>query len=118
MNTDRHDLPLSTDVDHAAEHYRDGMGLTFAAWPGAGEMFDAAIEADPGFALPYAARARHFAMAGDPGRAREFMEKAVGLVAQRGDERERSHVDTLALIMAGRTKDGLAKALAHANQWP
>ncbi|WP_337185932.1 tetratricopeptide repeat protein [Phenylobacterium sp.] len=118
MNTDRHGMPISTDIDHAADRYREGMALTFAAWPGGAEALDAAIEADPEFALPCAARARHYAMASEPGKAREFMEKAIRLVAQRGDERERSHVDTLALLMAGRTKESLAKALAHAEQWP
>lgn len=93
------------------------MTLTFAAWPGAGEAMDAAIAADPGFALPYAMRARQYAMAGDLARAREFMARAVDL-ARRGDGRERSHVGVLAKLMAGRSKEGLALALAHADAWP
>jgi hypothetical protein len=50
-NLDNHDLPISTASDLAAEHYRAGVTLLLATWPGASERLDAAIAADPDFAL-------------------------------------------------------------------
>ncbi len=51
MHLDTHDLPLSTTSAEAAEHYREVVRLILAAWPGAEAAFDAAIAADPDFAL-------------------------------------------------------------------
>ncbi|MBK3411021.1 tetratricopeptide repeat protein, partial [Methylobacterium sp. IIF1SW-B5] len=67
---DRRFLPLSTASDTAAAQYREGIDLMLAAWPGAAEALDAAIAADPGFALAHAARARLHAMRGEPAAAR------------------------------------------------
>ena len=58
MNRDKYDLPLTTASDRAAALYRDGVDCMLSAWNGAGEAFDRAIAQDPGFALPYVARAR------------------------------------------------------------
>lgn len=118
MLFDDRGLSMSTLSRESARRYRDGVALTFAAWPGAAEAFDEAITADPGFALPYAARARQYAMSSEPAKAREFIGRAVELVARTGNERERSHVDVLASVLAGRSHEGLTKALAHADAWP
>jgi MFS family permease len=53
-NLDNHDLPISTASDLAAEHHRAGVTLLLATWPGASERLDAAIAADPDFALAQA----------------------------------------------------------------
>jgi hypothetical protein len=58
MLQDRYGLALSTSSEAAAAAYRDGIDLMLAAWLGAEEALDAAIAADPGFALAHAARAR------------------------------------------------------------
>lgn len=115
---DLRDLALSTSSESAARRYRDGQALMLASWTGAEAAFDDAIAADPDFALPYAARARLCVMAGEPARAQEAMARASALVDQDGDERERSHVDMLATLTAGRSQDALTRAVAHADRWP
>ncbi|OQW54233.1 MAG: hypothetical protein A4S14_00650 [Proteobacteria bacterium SG_bin9] len=115
---DRYGLPLSTTSDDAASHYREGIDYVLAAWPGAGEAFDAAIAADPDFALAHIARARvHFFYA-EAQAARACVGKARELVTRKGTEREQSHVETLALGMEGQPVKSLANALAHLDRWP
>ena len=65
MLQDRYGLALSTSSEAAASAYRDGIDLMLAAWPGAGGTLDAAVAADPGFALAHAGRARLLAREGD-----------------------------------------------------
>src|SRR3954468_20868499 len=108
---DHRRLPLSTTSDLAAEHYREGVDLLLSAWPGAAEALDGAIAADPGFALAHAARARLHAIRAEPAKAREQIAAAAALVAQRGSERERSHVETLSLAIRGKSKEALRHAL-------
>lgn len=115
---DRYGLPLSTASDTAASVYRNGADLLLSAWPGAGEAFDAAIAADPDFALAHIARARvHFFYA-DVQAARTRVARARELVEGRGTERERSHVEVLALGMEGHPAKSLVCALAHLDRWP
>lgn len=118
MNTDDRGLPLSTDVPLAADRYRAGVALTLAAWPGAAREMEAAIAADPDFALPHAMRARQHVMAGDPAQSQAAMARARELVGRRGDGRERSHVEILALATAGRSAEALARTLEHVADWP
>lgn len=115
---DRYGLSLSTSSEAAASAYREGMDLLLSAWPGAAEAFDRAIEADPEFALAYAARARvHFVYA-DAQTAKAKVAVARDLVARNGTERERSHVEVLALGMEGQPAKSLQCALAHLESWP
>lgn len=118
MILDDYDLPLSTVSETAAEHYREGVRLMLCAWPGAGDELDTAIEADPGFALALAARARHHAIHAQPAQARERIAAAVQAVERAGTERERSHVEIVALAIGGRSSEALERALAHAERWP
>ena len=69
-NLDNHGLPISTASAAAAAHYREGVTLPLATWPGAAEQLDAAIAADPNFALAHAARARLHALYAKPAEAR------------------------------------------------
>jgi hypothetical protein len=55
---DLHGLAISTPSDTAAHAYRRGIELMLSAWPGGSEALELAIEADPDFALAYAARSR------------------------------------------------------------
>ncbi|MFO1050409.1 MAG: tetratricopeptide repeat protein [Geminicoccaceae bacterium] len=114
---DRRGLPLSTTSDRAAERYRDGVDLLLSAWPGAAEALDEAMAADSDFALAHAARARLHAIRAEPGKARERIAAAREIVARHGTERERSHVETLALAV-GAEPAALERALAHAELWP
>jgi hypothetical protein len=115
---DRRGLPLWTTSDLAAERYREGVDLLLAAWPGAAEALEEAIAADPDFALAHAARARLHAIRAEPAKARARIATAADLVAERGTERERSHVEILSLAIHGQSPKALERALAHADTWP
>lgn len=118
MHLDTHDLPLSTTSATAAAHYREGLRRMLAVWPGAEGELDAAIAADPDFALAHAARARLHAMNVQPLEAGERIAAAGALAQAGGTERERSHVHILALAIAGRSQEALKAALAHSDLWP
>jgi hypothetical protein len=111
-------LPLSTTSDPAAERYRDGVDLLLSAWPGAAEALEEAIAADPDFALAHAAHARLHAIRAEPAKARTRIATAAELVAERGTERERSHVEILFLAIHGQSAKALDRALAHLDIWP
>jgi len=114
---DRYGLPISTVSSEAAEAYRGGIDLMLSSWPGAAEAFEGAIALDPDFALAHIGRARihSFYQQGDA--ARQRAATARDLVQQRGTERERSHVETLALAVEGRSAPALASALKHLETW-
>jgi len=115
---DRYGLPVSTSSHEAASAYREGVDLMLAGWTGTAEMLERAIAADPDFALPYIARARlhAFYQQGDLARAKAAVARA--LVSKRGTERERSHVETLALAVEGRLPEALTATLKHIDAWP
>src|SRR6185437_6695903 len=96
---DRYGLPLSTTSSAAAQDYCDGIDLMLSAWTGVSESFERAIAADPDFALPLIARARMHTLYQQGDVARKLAAIARELVAKRGTERERSHVETLALAI-------------------
>src|SRR5664279_199686 len=115
---DRYGLPISTVSSEAAESYRGGIDLMLSSWPGAAEAFERAVADDPDFALSHIARARlhSFYQQGEAARQRAAM--ARDLVQRRGTERERSHVETLALAIEGRSAPALSSALKHLETWP
>ena len=114
---DRYGLRLSTESS-AAVAYRDGVDLMLSAWPGAGEAFDRAIAADPDFALAHIARARVHSFYQQSEAARKAAAMARETVARRGSEREKSHVETLALAVEGQLPAALSAALKHLEGWP
>ena len=115
---DNRGLPISTSSERAAERYRDGVDLMLSTWPGADAVLNAAITADPGFALAHAARARLHAMRSESAQAKRRITEASELVAVRGTERERSHVAALSHALNGRAGEALAAVYAHADTWP
>ena len=115
---DRRGLSLSTNSDLAAERYRDGVDLLLSAWPGAAELLEEAVAADPDFALAHAAHARLHAIRAEPAEARARIANAMEIVSREGSERERSHVEILSLAIHGQSAKALARALAHADTWP
>jgi Tfp pilus assembly protein PilF len=115
---DRYGLPLSTSSEAAAAAYREGVDLMFSAWPGAAEALDAAIAADPDFALGQIARARHHFIYADVKAAQEKAANARELVGRNGTAREKSHVETLALGLEGQAAKSLSLALSHLDEWP
>ena len=115
---DSRGLPISTTSDFAAERYREGVDLMLSTWPGAAEVLEEAIAADPDFALAHAARARLHAMRSEPALAKARIATAVELAARRGTERERSHVEILSLVISGRSAEAIDRVSAHADTWP
>ena len=115
---DRYGLPLSTASDQAASAYREGVDLMLAGWTGTAETLERAIAADPDFALAHIARARVHAFYQQGELARQKAAAARELVAKRGTERERSHVETLALAIEGRLPDAIAAMSEHIDAWP
>lgn len=89
-----------------------------SAWPTAYGLLEAAIEADPEFALAHAALARLDAFASRPAEAQKRVTLAERLLASRATEREKSHVEALSLSIAGKTQKALTHALEHADRWP
>jgi hypothetical protein len=115
---DRYGLPLSTNSPEAAEAYRDGIDLMLSAWPGAAEAIDRALAADAEFALAHVARARIHSFYQQGEAARKAAAAARELVARRGSERERGHVETLALAVEGNLPAALSSALRHLESYP
>jgi hypothetical protein len=118
VHEDRYGLPLSTDSPGAANAYRDGIDLMLSAWPGAAEAFDRALAADAEFALAHVARARVHSFYQQGEAARKEAAAARELVARRGTERERGHVETLALAVEGNLPAALSSALRHLESFP
>jgi Tfp pilus assembly protein PilF len=117
MLTDSYDLPLSTAAAAARDAYVRGCAAKLTMYPGAIEAFDRAIEADPAFALPHAARAHALLERGDAAAARESMAaanaRAAGLSA-----REASHVACFGLLVAGDSEAALTAVQTHLDEWP
>jgi len=115
---DRYGLPLSTNSSDAAIAYREGIDLMLSAWPGAAEAFERAIAADPEFALARVARARMHTIYQQGEAARKQAAVAREAVVRRGTEREKGHVETLALASEGNLPAALASALKHLESFP
>jgi tetratricopeptide (TPR) repeat protein len=117
MLTDRYDLPLSTVSSAARDAYVQGCEAKLTMYPGAIEAFDRAIEADPHFALPHAARAHALLERGDAAAAREAMATANALAAGL-PAREASHIAFFGLLVAGDAEAALAALPVHLDAWP
>ncbi|MDH2076838.1 tetratricopeptide repeat protein [Pseudomonas atacamensis] len=115
---DRYNMPLSTDSDTAAQHYRTGVDLLLSLWTGVAQTLDEAIAADPDFAMAYAARARFHAVRTEIDEAKAKIAKATQLVQINGTARERSHIQVLSHVINGEPAKALANALQHLDQWP
>src|SRR5258707_5653470 len=114
---DRYGLPLSTSSSEAAKAYREGIDLLLSAWTGAAEAFERAIAIDPEFALAHIARARIHTFYQQGEAARQQAATAREIAARRGTERERGHVETLALAVEGQLAAALTSALKHLEAW-
>src|SRR4051812_15361818 len=115
---DRYGLPLSTSSPEAASAYGEGVDLMLAGWTGTAETLERAIALDPDFALPQIARARVHAFYQQGDLARQKAALARELVAKRGTERERSHVETLALAIESRLPEEIAPTMNQVEACP
>jgi tetratricopeptide (TPR) repeat protein len=114
---DRYGLPLSTSSAVAAERYQAGMDRLLSYGVGADQAFDAAVEADPGFALAHAGRALFALFQGDGAAAKGAIEQARTLAAGT-TRRERQHVEALAAIAGGEGARGLGLIEEHVKEFP
>ena len=114
---DRYGLPLSTASVVAAERYQEGMDRLLSYGVGADQAFNAAVEADPGFALAHAGRALFALFQGDGATAKTAVEQARKLAA-RATRRERQHVEALATIAGGEGARGLGLIEEHVKEFP
>jgi tetratricopeptide (TPR) repeat protein len=90
--TDHRGLPVSTTSAEALHAYERGIDV-FLRWrEGAPEAFQAAVTADPRFALGHCTRAYVAWRTGKPGIAREAHRQVMALDDGVRDERERLHV--------------------------
>lgn len=115
--SDRFGLPLSTTSASAAAGYGNALDLVFSGNVGAEAEFGAAIAADEGFALAYAALAsldaRQRRLADARAHALRARELAAGTT-----RRERQHVEVIAEALTGSAPQALRLALEHLDDFP
>jgi hypothetical protein len=117
MAHDRYGLMLGRTSTAAREAYVDGVDRLLAAAPGPIDSFDAAVAADPGFALGHAGRARALQARARMGEASAAAGRARLLVGGM-DRRQRQHVEAIALAIEGQASRALDLALAHLEEFP
>src|SRR3990170_3761948 len=117
MRRDAYGLPVSTGAASALEAYDRGVeGLL--GWDGSAlELFRNATAQDPGFALAHAGAAVCLFLEERFAEAREAA-KAARAAAGAQTERERSHVDALALLVEGRVGDAEQAMRVHLAENP
>lgn len=117
MLEDRYGFQLTTKSASARDAYVAGAHAVLGAVAGPVRHLEAALEADPGFALAHVALARaHFQIAQVP-EARASAAKARELAAS-ASPREQSHVHALALAIEGKSVEALQATRAHLEKWP
>src|SRR5205823_2303655 len=115
--TDRFGLPLTTQSTRAAEDYIRAVDLLLSANFGAEALLDAALAADPDFALAHIARARLLQMLSRVAEAKGAAAAARAL-AGRITARERAHIETVALVVDGAGPQAMASLEGHAAEYP
>ena len=117
MITDRFDQPLTVASETAAEAYVQALDLSFASEPGAGERIDAALAADPDFALAYCVQSRTLLLESRAEDARAAVRRARSL-AGATTPREQAHVEIVARATEGDGPGALALLEAHVDTHP
>jgi hypothetical protein len=117
MPEDRYGNVLTTSSREAAEAYSEAVDTTLAAGVGALQGFEAAIEADPEFALAHAGRARMKQLAGDAAEARRSFDVAEQLV-QSATPREQRQVASFAAASRGNTPRALELVYEQMREAP
>jgi len=117
MLTDRYGNGLTTTSSEARDAYVAAVDLLLSANPGAEQQFRRAIAADPGLAVAHAGLGRALQIEARAADARAAMAPAVALTADLS-ARERGHVETLGLLINGRSAEALAAARQHLDDYP
>ena len=117
MSEDRYGLALTSVSARAVDAYRTGVDHILLATPGAEPAFEAALEADPGFALAAAGLARALQIRGRIPEARAAGARARGLTGG-VSRRERQHVEAIGALLDGDAPGALAAVRAHVAEFP
>ncbi|MBX9752501.1 MAG: hypothetical protein K5Q68_23125 [Roseococcus sp.] len=117
MASDPYGLPLTTASDAARDAHALGLDRLLTQYPGIVEAFDAAIAADPGFALAHVGRAQGLMLRGETAAAAEALATAEGLTGG-VTPREASQVAFYRTLMTGRIEAAIAALEAHLAEWP
>jgi len=117
MRNDPYGLPLTTASDAARDAHVLGLDRLLTQYPGIVEAFDAAIAADPGFALAHVGRAQGLLLRGETGEAAAALATADSLTGGI-TAREVSQVAFYRTLMTGRIEAAIAALEAHLAQWP
>lgn len=117
MPSDRFGYPLTTASEEAAEHYRHAVELMLSANFGAAEALDAALQADPDFALARVAKARLLQLYLRIPEARAET-AAARLLRDRLTPREARHLDIIALAVDSAGPQALALLDEHLAEYP
>ncbi len=117
MLKDRYGLEVTTSSAMARDAYVDAVDRMLAADGLVDERLEAALEADPGFALAHAAQARQHQLYARGGEARASAETAVELAAD-ASLRERRHVAIINTLVSGQASESLELAKEHLDQHP
>jgi hypothetical protein len=115
--TDRFELPVTTASAQAVADYGAAVDRLLSANTGADGLLEQAIAADPDFALAHIAQARLLQLQARIGEAKAAVARAESLAARVSD-RERGHVEAVALAIGGAATEALATVRAHAAQYP
>jgi hypothetical protein len=114
--TDRYGYELTATAE-AVDRYVEAVDLTLSADAGAPEAFEAAVEADEGFALGYAGLARMRQLRGEPIAAKKLIGRATELSSRLG-KRERGHVAAMSSVINDDMNTSLASVKAHIADFP
>src|SRR5712675_2082542 len=114
---DRVGLPLTTQSPQAAESYNRAVDLMLSANIGGEALLDAALAADPEFALAHIARARLLQVQARVADAKEAA-AAARRPSRRVTAREARHVETVALLSDGNGKAAMAMLEEHVAEFP
>ena len=117
MASDRFGYPLTTASEEAAKHYVRAVDCMLSANFGAADALDAALRADPDFALARAAKARWLQLYM---RISEAQAEAAAARALRDrlTPREARHVEIIALAVDGAGPKALALLDQHLADYP
>jgi tetratricopeptide (TPR) repeat protein len=117
MSTDRFGLTVTTESPRALTLYVEAVDRILSADAGAEGLLAEAIGLDPDFALAQAALGRSAQLSGRFEEARRAAARAVACVEGRS-ERERRHVEALALAINGEATRAMAAVEAHRRDFP
>ncbi len=114
---DRFGLALTTSSEAAAGNYVRALDLMLSANIGGEALLDAALDADPEFALAHIARARLLAVQVRIAEAKAAAQAARAL-SDRVTAREARHIETVALLIDGKGPRAMAMLEEHVAEFP